>query len=277
MFNRLRLSEWALDNAVGQARTAVLTAGTQDQGLAELVERECCSAEQAMHDRRLVHGLVLPNELDDVLKTRRTAQDRTRAAEVDAAFGQAGKPVPPTVPLTDPEAKALATSQLSGQGERMTTTEHQLNRAWEIAEPLRAMEFHDGHADPALHRWNLELLRFKPSSSGFWTYSKGTIFDSADSHDVPAGRNPVMARVGPDALGRKGLISGPTWYARVMAINRDAVDLLGPDPVYVTIRDLQPVPPEELMERARRNVTASPAPPAQAASPAPAPAQAGTP
>jgi hypothetical protein len=62
-----------------------------------------------------------------------------------------------------------------------------------------------------------------------------------------------------------------------MAINRDAVDLLGPDPVYVTLHDLQPVPPEELTERARRNAAARPAPPAQATLPAPVPAQAGTP
>ena len=142
MFSRLRLTEMVLQSAIGQARAAMLTATTPDKALAALIEREATSAEKAIEERRLVRGLIFPHEIDAELTARRTTEDRSLAAKIDTALpgrgAAAGGSRP--VPLSEPEIKALRTDELESQGRKMSSTEHQLAKAWAKLAPIRSLD-----------------------------------------------------------------------------------------------------------------------------------------
>ncbi len=252
VFNRLRVTEMTLQGAVGQARTAMVTAaGPADPALAALIDREAKSAEKAMEQRRMAHGLVFPNEVDAELVSRRSGEDRSLAAKIDTAYpGQVRPGVAAPVPLSEPEIKALRTEELKDQGGQPTSTEHQLQKAWRLLTPLRSVNMADLSEVSRLER---QLVRFRGTS--YWTYSPG-FFDSADDHTVPSGSEPLLARVGADVIGRKEFYSGPTLYATVLAINADGVKLLGPEVVLVTLADIESVTGSDLESRARRPATA---------------------
>jgi hypothetical protein len=261
LFNRLRAAEVALQLAIGQARTALaLRPGTP--ALADLVRRETSLAEQAIEARTQVHGLVLPDEVDATLARRRVTEDRTLAAQIDSSQPRAAARMPGaagTTPLSEPEIIALHSTHLSDQGERMTSTEHQLARAWELISPMRSVTIGPG-GDIDLNRLSrLARALLKPRSGTFWTYSSGTILDSADEIAVPSGPLVVVARVGADMLGRTGVFSGPASYTTVLPISEAAVDLLGTDVLHIRINDLVPASTNELT-------------PAISPAPAPAPA-----
>ena len=64
--------------------------------------------------------------------------------------------------------------------------------------------------------------------------------DSAEEHTVPPGRDPIVADIPGDVWGKNsGFFGGPAFYAHVIAINADAVELLGPDVVLVRRNDLR--------------------------------------
>jgi hypothetical protein len=252
LFLRLRVTEMALTSAVGQARSAVTTAaGALDAALGSLVAREATSAERAVEERRTVHGIVLPHELDAELAVRRTAEDRLLAATVDSAYPR-GRLAPRSggepVPLSDEEIRALSSSELSSFAGRMSSTEHQLGRAWEILAPMRALDLGNPSLDPAqMSRLERRLARI--TGPTYWTWDTEWI-DEGIQHTLPADREPLVAVVGPSIFGTKGVLSFSYLYTHVIAINADAVAELGPDPVYVLHTDLRRMTDEELRSRA---------------------------
>ena len=250
LFNRLHLAEMTLSGAIGQARTAAATAVQRDPALTALIEREAQSAEKAMEARRQVRGLVFPNEIDADLATRRTAEDRTLGAKIDAAYPRrrlTSSTGPEPVPLSEEEIRALRTDELKSPGRKMTSTEHQLRKAWELLGPVREVDWNQPFSYAAASRVDRQLVRFR--SDTFWIWDTEG-WDSSEKHSVPAGRDPIMAKVGGEELGNTTFFSGPTRYERVLAINADAVAVLGPEPVLVAFKDMAGVSLEELAARA---------------------------
>jgi hypothetical protein len=266
LFDRLRITELALQASIGQAHTALVTAKDSSPTMPELVARETAAAELAIRARRVVRGLVLPDELDAELTERRAIEDRTLAARLDAAHprpGVAPSTKPGVAPLSEVEITALHSKELSGQGAKMTSTEHQLAKAWELTSQWRSLPLASNDPQDLFHgnRWERDLLKIPGPK--FWKYEPG-FFDSADHLDVPAGRAIIVARVGADISGRTSIFSGPARYAHVLAITAAAVELLGAEPVYVRLHhdELAPLAPGELDLRdpAAPPLTPSPVP-----------------
>ncbi|HET6209978.1 MAG TPA: DUF4157 domain-containing protein [Jatrophihabitans sp.] len=235
MFDRLQVSELALQSSIGQTRTALVTAQEASPALPQLISQETAAAELAIDRRRKVKGLVFPSELDSELTGRRLIEDRTLAARLDAAHPRAGVPAtgPRTMPLSELEIIALQSKELSDQGGRMTSTEHQLAKAWELISKWREVSPDpDGHWDLRGHRWERDLMKLKGPKA--WKYNPG-FPETTDHLDVPAGRAVIVARVGADIAGRTTLFSGPAAYGQVLAITPAAIDLLGTDPVYIRL------------------------------------------
>jgi len=240
LFERLQTTEFALQTAIGAAHTALALRPSSAPMVVELVRRETEAAESAIHDRTVVHGLVMPSELDEVLATRRAAEDRTLAAKIDAALPRQAATDPAAtgaLPLSEDEIIALHSTALSGQGSRMTSTEHQLRRALDLIAPMRSVDLSAPFDLSQLSRLQRDLV--VPNGTSFWTYSTGTFHDSADEVSVPSGATILLARVGPDVAGRTEWYSGPAQYATVLPISEAAVDLLGTDSLHIRLRDLK--------------------------------------
>ncbi|GAA3389442.1 eCIS core domain-containing protein [Cryptosporangium minutisporangium] len=245
LFHRLRLTEMALRSSIAQARSAAATTGT-DPTVAGLIEREAAAAERAIEERRVSSGLILPSELDAELAGRRATEDRTLAARIDAAYPRArltGAGAEPA-PLAPEEIKALRGSELRDLGGRLSSTEQQLTRAWELLTPMRSVPLANPTLDPEqMSRLERQLMVI--DTSPFLTWNAGWIKHTSE-YTVPTGYQPVVARVGGDEYGttKWGLL--PMMYGTVIAINADAVALLGPEPVFVALAHMRELRPDEL-------------------------------
>jgi hypothetical protein len=264
LFNRLRVTEFALRSAVGQARTLVATATPTLSGeLQALIEREARSAERAMRDRRDTSGLLFPDELDAEVAARQTVEDRDLAATIDAAYprtrlaGEASAAEP--APLASEEIEALQSDELKGMSARMTSTERQLGRAWGNLRQIRGIDLRAPDFEN-MRRFVRDRDLYIVSGQHYWTWDTSFPADST-RHDMPTSREPLVAWLGDAVLGTTTFWSFSETYLLVIAINADAVDVLGPNPLYIRWRDLAKVDSEYLASRARR--VAAPGTPAK--------------
>jgi hypothetical protein len=86
------------------------------------------------------------------VSAERLTEDRTLAARLDVSQPRAPARTPAaagTAPLSQPEMIAVHSTHLSEQGARMTSTEHQLTRAWELlSDAQRHPRAGPGGSDP---------------------------------------------------------------------------------------------------------------------------------
>ncbi len=256
-FHRLRLAELGLRLAIGQARSAARTASGVEDAVAALIQRETRAAEEAITARRETHGVLLPDEVDAELTTRRGLEAMRLAVELDQAFPGAAGPAagsPGREELTAEELEVLHRGDLSGWGGRISTTQAQLDAAWERLAPMRSQALTDPMPDPFaddyLAQWNAldrpERRLARVVGPTFWTLDTDWI-DTTDEHTLRAGEVLVVVPILADTeLAPKHWYSFSSTFVRAIPISRDAVARFGRRPVYLAGGDLRYLRPEEL-------------------------------
>ena len=246
LFRRLRLTEMALRAAIGQAGSSVRVAeGPADPKLTTLIQTEITSAERAVEERRLRHGLLLPAELEDELTQRRASEDRLLAARVDAAFARPGAGPAPS-PLGPEEVKALHGGELKSIGSGMSSTEHQLDEATRLMAPARETDRPPFEYEK-MHRMQRRLAVI--AGPKFWTLDTHGV-DTTEEHTLPAGTTYLVAWIPGEAeLAPKHWHNFSSTFVRVLPINADAVAKFGSGIVYLSADGLRFVETEDIVVR----------------------------
>jgi hypothetical protein len=247
VFRRLRLAEVVLHMALGQARSSTRTARAADPTVVALIERDSTAAEQAIDARRVTHGMLLPNEVDAELVRRHALEGGRLSAAIDEAFGRQGEPGAPTQPLTPEELAALHHGELTSWGGRISTTEQQLTKAWDLLAPIRTMRLTDPMIDPFaddyLSQWNAldraERKLARVVGPTFWTLDTDWI-DTTDEHSLRPDEDLIVVHLpGHAELATKHWYSlSSTGFVRVLPVSPEAVTRLGRRPVYIAASDL---------------------------------------
>jgi hypothetical protein len=259
-FQLLAVGEEALRSAASQAELALrLTTEEIPAPYRQLVTDEVAAARQAVHDRKYRYGLVFLSERDAMVFERGRHADTLMAAAIDAAFPSAGRTA--TTGLGEEEEEALAEGTLArggGRGMRSTLAllgEHRRRVAGAITiDRDRGLSL-----DPLDHNRLVQRTYFL-LVDGF-RYADFEGWNTYPWRAVPPGRTPIVVQVLGDHHGCNSeyCFSGPALYHRVIAVNRDAVLLLGSEPVYIRRGDLSHgITEQQMMERAGATAAGGP-------------------
>lgn len=257
-FQRLRLAEMNLRSAARQASSALVLADqAPPAALRRLIVEEVETVPRLIHERRMGHGLIFIHELDSVLEQRGADEDRILAAEVDAAFPPAhGRRSggTPASPFDEEEISALEVPAVRMITGPLSSTEHQLRELRARLAPMRS--FTPGK-DPLddyqlLHR--VVDRQYARLRTPYRTYDEGWLWDSFPEHSFDSDLNPLVVLAGGSRLGAtdNSLLSGPRWYHTVLAVNADAVRVLGTGAHLIRMDDLAGISQEDIQERARQ-------------------------
>jgi hypothetical protein len=253
-FEQLRMTELTLEAAARQLDAAVRRpeSPTLTEELRRTVRAEIDGVQTAIMRRRMTLGLVFPHEVDAVVEQRSAMADRVFAAQIDVAFPAGGVRRPaPAQPLSDAELEALHSGALGGVYGSTTTTEARLAQERAILAPQRV--FRLGVDRLTLSRADYDLLsrsnrQYMRLNSPYMIHDTWLFVDTYPSRTIAPGRTCIVAMApGEMHIGmRGGILSGPIIYARVIAINPDAVAQLGTQPVHIRPFDLTVITPEEI-------------------------------
>jgi hypothetical protein len=260
LFRQLRASEAALRNAAQQAQSALALVPPDTvcyvdparspqppRELRQLIAADVAHASQAMH-QRLQHGLIFMHELDTVLEQRGAAEDRNFSTLVDAYTDPADSAAnPATRPFDDNERLALRRGPLAISGAGTASTEAQLAEWRRIMAPVRST---DGSTFDYSQMSRVVDRQYALLANPYRTFEDGYIYDSCPEHSYDGRLRPLVAIL---AGGRRGTRSHgllPMYYPRVLAINADAMSVLGSAPVEVGIRDLRGVTSQAITDGA---------------------------
>lgn len=256
-FDQLRITEMALQSAARQTSSSLTLATTPPPpaALRQLIETEVAGVPRVIEARRVDHGLVFLYELDTVLEQRGTAENRIFAAEIDAAFPASrtsGSRSDQPRPFTDTEIEALHHGSFAEHGGgRISSTEQQLAQHRQIMAPVREL----GTAG------NVPTWKFKEHwerssrvvdreyailNNPYHQWDPDAWFDYVDEHSYDRSMTPIVAVVhGGQINFTHGL------FQRVIAINADAVAVIGTGQPDIRIGDLQRITEDQILERAR--------------------------
>lgn len=261
LFRHLRASESALRNTAQQAQSALALVrpdtichvdpahGSQPpEELRRLIAAEVAAASHAMH-QRLQHGLIFMHEIDSVIEQRGALEDRHFSTLIDAYTDPTSTGA--TRPLDENESLALRRDRLGSSGAGTASTEARLAEFRRIMAPVRTT---DGSTMDYNQMSRLVDRQYATLANPYRTYDDGYIYDSFPQHSYDSALRPLVAVVAGGRFGASdnGLLSTPMIYQRVLAINGDAVRVLGNSPVEVRIIDLQGIPSDEIVAGAAR-------------------------
>lgn len=249
-FQNLRIAEIALRSAAEQAELALSIAPPAEitPAFRRLVTDEVEAARLAMKARRNKQGLVFLAERDLLLLERGKEVDLRMAAAIDVAFPSAGRTK--TAGITPEEDEALGGSALSGSGRLMRSTAGMLTAHREQMTPWFSVLAGRDMTDP-LSQNRIVKRDYALLTDGYrWADFEG--INTYPWKDVQQGRTPLVANLAETHAGCncKWCFCGPAMYVKVVAINRDAVLQLGPEPVYIRYPDLHWITPESIEDKA---------------------------
>ena len=266
MFNQLRLTEMTLQSAARQASSALLLASSPPPTtLRRLIETEVTGVSRAIQVRRTERGLVFLHELDAILEQRGAAEDRIFAAVVDAAFPASrtsGPSADEPRPFTDTEIKALHSGSFK-RGKRFSSTERQLAEHRRIMAPVRnIIDPNTGRLIPLTGNIIRDYSRmsrvvdrqYAILKSPYRTYDDGWI-DTFPKHNYDPSLRPIVATTGASKMGANSIFGGPMLYYRVLAINADAVAVIGTGQPYIRKTDLVRATSDQIEQLARRETS----------------------